>query len=193
MDVVSHGDRQQAFIHIDTQTRHLLCSISNRARLLGLEHTSSTIYQTRGPAWREAIVSNLIAMQRPHLRGLCRQVLRRLRPQTWAVRSIRPGVACRVRHLTLCTVVGLCRSGSPHFSRPTDRVEVTVERAILTEKLASRSGVSASLPPSTHHHTTTFEQSYTRLVPMQDSHSPTTDVADSAVRSTMCPTRGPSH
>lgn len=139
-------------------TRHLLCSISNRARVLGLEHTSSTIYQTRGPAWREAIVSNLIAMQRPHLRGLCRQLLRRMWPQTWAVRSIRPGVACRVRHLTLCRVVGLCRSGSPHLSRLLDRGEVAAERAILAEVLASRSGTSASLPPSTHHHTTTFEQ-----------------------------------
>ena len=51
-------------------TRHLLCSISNRARLLGLERTSSTISQTRGPAWREAIVSNLMDMQRPHSRGV---------------------------------------------------------------------------------------------------------------------------
>jgi hypothetical protein len=49
------------------------CSISDRARMPGLERTSSTIYQTRGPAWREAIVSNLTAMQRPHIRGLYRR------------------------------------------------------------------------------------------------------------------------
>jgi hypothetical protein len=39
--------------------------------MLGLERTSSTIYQTRGPAWREAIDSNLIFMQRPLSSGFC--------------------------------------------------------------------------------------------------------------------------
>ena len=87
-----------------------------------------------------------------------RQEIRRLRPQTWAVRWIRPGVACRVRQLTLCRGLRLCRSGRPHISRPSDRAEMPGERAILTENRVSRSGVSASLPPSTHHHTTTFEQ-----------------------------------
>ena len=136
-------------------TRHLLCSISNRARVLGLEHTSSTIYQTRGPAWREAIVSNLIAMQRPHLRGLCRQLLRRMWPQTWAVRSIRPGVACRVRHLTLCRVVGLYGRRILHFSCPFHGADVADKGEILTEDLAIQSGVLASRLPSTHHRKTT--------------------------------------
>lgn len=67
---ITQGEGQQDFIHIETQTRHLLCSISNRARVCGLERTSSMISQIRGPAWREAIVSNLMAMQRPHIRGL---------------------------------------------------------------------------------------------------------------------------
>jgi len=69
MEAVSHGGEQQDFIHIDTLSRQLPRGISNRARVLGLERTSSTIYQTRGPAWREAIVSNLISMQRP--RSVC--------------------------------------------------------------------------------------------------------------------------
>ena len=65
----SKGCARRLYTYQDS-TRHLLCSISNRARVLGLERVSSTIYQTRGPAWREAIVSNLMAMQRPHRRGV---------------------------------------------------------------------------------------------------------------------------
>jgi hypothetical protein len=36
---------------------------------------------------------------------------------------------------------------------------MAVEKEILTEKEASLSGASASLPPSTHHQKTTFKQS----------------------------------
>jgi len=53
------GGMQLAFIHIDTQLG--ICSavsVIGHPCLPGLERTSSTIYQTRGPAWREAIVSN---------------------------------------------------------------------------------------------------------------------------------------